>query len=270
MNRSLIFFLFFVSQVAYSQDSKYRMQASLGLFSVMNYGTRSFEGVSKNDPNLSVYETEIYDIDYKNFTFSSGIHVKLGWNWVQKKNYSIRQTSSLAFEIYKEQIDFELIDIGNGDSALNGGYYGESSVEVGYKNTAANANLGWVATQELIYLWNFENISVGGGIAYTFRFRSDRGFNQNFGGVYIPNSTAIYFGTYYTKQLGFVFHIEKQMNRSIVYLNLNQQFFTTKKEKGGKYFEEGETLHPVSHNMDFRFPLLIQFGGSIQFAKNKK
>lgn len=246
------------------------MQASLGLFSVMNYGTRSFEGVSRNEQDFSIYETEIYDIDYKNFTFSSGIHFKLGWNWIQKKNYSIRQTSSFAFEIYKEQIEFELTDIGNGDSAQFGNYGGSSMVDVGYRQFAVNSHIGFVSTQELIFLRNFENISVGGGISFTVRSRNDRGFNKNLSGAYIPNSTILYFGNYETKQLGLVFHIEKQMNRSMVYLNLNQQFFTTKKEKGGKYFEEGETLHPISHNMDFRFPLLIQFGGSLQFAKNKK
>ncbi len=236
----------------------------------MNSGLRSFEDVSRVENYLGVYETEVYDIDYKNFTFSSGFHLKLGWNWVQKKNYSIRQSGSIAFEVYKEQIDFVLTDIGNGDS-VSWGYWGESDVKIGYQETAVAANFGIAVTQELIYLRNKENFSWGGGVSFTSRTRSDIPFNQSPSqGVYIPNSRSLAWGRYYTQQIGLVFHIEKVMNRGMIYLNLNQQVFTAKRDKGAKWFLEDNELNPVSHNMDFRFPLIIQFGGSLQFGKNKK
>ncbi|MFT4602070.1 MAG: hypothetical protein ACI857_002256 [Arenicella sp.] len=246
------------------------MQASLGFYSIMNSGVRSFEDVYRNDKDNSVYKTELYDIDYKNFTFSSGFHLKLGWNWIQKKRYSIRQTTSLAAEIYKEQVSFTLTNIGNGDSVSYGGYYGGSIVEVGYNESAVSTNLGLAATQELLFLRNKENYSWGGGISYNFRSRNDWQFNRNISGVYIPNSRALSWGRYFTHQLGLVFHIEKAFNRGMIYLNLNQQVLTLKKTKGAEYFTNGNQLNPVSHNMDFRFPLLIQFGGSLQFGKNKK
>lgn len=270
VQRTLIL-IFLISNLSYAQDSKYRIQASFGLFSIMNPGTKSFDGVYRNDKNFSVYETEMYDIDYKNFTFSSGLHLKLGWNWVQKKKFTIRQTTSVAAEIYKEQIEFTLINIGNGDLNTNTPFPNETAVQVGYTQTAVASSLGIVASQELIYLRNLDNLSLGGGIAYTYRSRNDSYFNRSpSSSPYVPNSSALSSGQYETHQLGVVFHIEKAFTRSTVYLNLNQQFVTIKKQKGAKYYTEGNELNPISHNMDFRFPLLIQFGGSIQFGKNKK
>lgn len=270
VQRTLIL-IFLISNLSYAQDSKYRIQASFGLFSIMNPGTKSFDGVFRNDDdNLAVYKTEIYDIDYKNFTFSSGFHFKLGFNWIQKKKFSIRQTSSIAVEIYKEQIHFTLVDIGDGSTDVYQPYYGESVVKLGYHETAVASGAGFVFTQEIIYLRNSENISWGGGISHSYRSRNDWNFNRNIAGVYVPNDRILSYGQYETHQLGFVFHLEKVFTRSMIYLNLNQQFVTVKKQKGAKYFQDGNELNPISHNMDFRFPLLIQFGGSIQFGKNKK
>lgn len=269
--KSTLALIFLISSISYAQDSKYRMQASLGLFSVMNPGTRSFEGVYRIHNDYSVYETEVYDIDYKNFNLSSGFHLKVGWDWVQKKHYKIRQSTSFGLEIYQEEIDFTLKDIGFGDSVQYSPYLGSSIVEVGYSEKATAPGGGYVFTQEILFLRNHENISWGGGIAYTFRHRDDRAFNGSpISEIYVPNSRAITFGQYRTHQLGIVFHIEKAFNRGMIYLNLNQQFLTIKKRKGAEYFADGNELNPISHNMDFRYPLLIQFGGAIQFAKNKK
>jgi len=246
------------------------MQASVGFYSIMNSGLRSFEDVYRNDQNFSIFETELYDIDYKNFTFSSGFHLKLGWNWIQKKKYTIRQTTSLSAEIYREEVNFVLTDIGNGDSSVFN-HYPQGIVNVGYDGKSVAPGLGWGATQEIVYLRNQESFSWGGGFSFTFRRRNDASFigfpNSD---VYVPNARTLTWGQYGTKQIGIVFHIEKTMNRGMIYLNINQQILTAKRQKGGDYFTDGNELNPVSHNMDFRFPLIIQFGGSLQFGKNKK
>lgn len=246
------------------------MQVSGSLYSVLNYGTRSFENVYRNEKLMAVYETEKYDIDYKNNTMSAGFQLGLSWNWINKKRFTIRQRTAVAFDIYREHVTFILVDIGNGDSVSSGAYYGESVVNLGYQETAVASGIGFTASQELLYLRNKDSWSWGGGISVNTRQRNDVMFNRRVGGVYIPNARALGYGQYFTHQLGVVLHAEKQYERLLLFINLNQQVATLKKQKGAKYFTDGNELNPVSHNLDFRFPVLINAGVSFQFAKVKR
>lgn len=112
---------------------------------------------------------------------------------------------------------------------------------------------------------------IGGGLAFNVMRRSDAVYKYNTN-VYGPNSAALGYGRYTTKQLGIVFHVEKIFDRWSVFLNLNQAFLTTKKSinKGGDYFPEQDKLHPISHNLDYRFPLYINFGTTIGIRKIRR
>ena len=108
--------LLFFFQTSYAQDQLYRFQFSVSGQSILNYGTRGFDNVSAQTTDFSsVYVVEKYNIDYQNFSFSSGFAFKLSLNWVNNNNYILRQSTSLFFDISDEKINFELVDIGNGD-----------------------------------------------------------------------------------------------------------------------------------------------------------
>lgn len=266
MTRILTLFIVF-SSLAYGQEIKYRFQTAFSLQTIVNAGTRSFEDVSKLENYNAVYEQEIYNIDYKNNTGSLGFNWKLGINWVVEKDYSLRQTFSVFGEMYQEQIDFELT--AHYGEIVNS-YPNSENVIVGYKGTAILNGLGYGAQTEFLYLYHLnQGWKVGGGLSLVSRFRNDVALKQE---NYVPNFQHLSYGHYWTKQAGISAHIEKATDRWIYFLNFNQAAATMKNfySKGGKYFAQGEVLHPISHNMDFRFPFTIQFGAAVQFRKTRK
>lgn len=259
-----LFFLF--SQFAFSQEIKYRFQSAFSLQTIINSGQRSFEGLSKMENTDAVHEQEVYKIDYKNNTASLGFNWKVGVNWAIEKKYSIRQTFAVFGEMYQEEIQFELT--AKYGEILNASPQFEN-VEEGYTGTAILNGLGYGANSELLYFYHLKNgWKAGGGLSYTARFRNDIVLRQV---DYVPNHQHLTYGHYWTKQLGVSAQLEKSSERWTYFINFNQAIATLKGKnaKGARYFQDGEVLHPISHNMDFRFPFTIQFGAAVQFRKTR-
>lgn len=259
--------------IGFGQD-QYRMQFDLSLHSTMFGGTRSFENVSRTTySTLSYYDWEEYSIDYKNFRFSGGLKIGFGFNWINSKNTILRQSISVFADIYNELITYELTDYQDDDSINMSPFPGQQTTyEIGDSYQANLNGMGLGLINDLIYMRKLENgWNIGGGIAFNIIRRNDAVYKY-YSSVYGPNSAALGWGRYTTKQLGLLFRIEKSFNRWNIFLNLNQAVLTTKKEekKGGDYYPESDKTHPISHNLDYRFPLMINFGTAVQFGKVKK
>ena len=249
------------------------MQMSLGFHSTMFYGTRSFDNVSRESwEDIDYYDYEEYSVDYKNGTFSAGFNYSLSFNWINKKNFILRQTSKIFVEIYDEKLNYTLTHFEEDSSYIPSHYLNE--LNLNESNFASINGVGWGAFQELIYLHKLDNSwNIGGGLSYNWMRRDDRHFQYSWD-YYAPNHTRLTWGRYTTQQLGVVFHVEKVYSDWSIFFNFNQAVLTLKSQrnKGGDYMNKslGEHINPISHNLDFRFPLYIQFGASWQFKKLKR
>lgn len=248
------------------------MQFGISMHSNLFGGTRSFENVSRSGSNtIFYYQEEEYAIDYKNLALSFGLNLKLSWNWINSAKYVLRQNTSVFVDVYQEEITYTLTNFETGDSNSIPPPWFAEDFQIGDKNVAIMNGIGFGFTNDLVYLRKLKsNWNIGGGIAFNIINRDDRSYVEYLN-HYGPNDTRYYFGTYRTKQLGLVFHLEKTYASWNYFLNLNQAVFTTKKNgnKGGDYFPEADRIHPISCNLDYRFPLLINIGAVIQFRKIK-
>lgn len=261
------------------QDN-YRMQFGMSFHSTVFTGFRSFENIdfrsSSGYSGVSFYEIEKYDINYQNFGSSAGINLKWGLNWVNNRNYIIRQNVSYFLDYFRERIDYTLVNFENKDSTYQPSKYFSNTPYIGETRRAKMDGFTFGFTNELILLkklskkWN-----IGGGISWNWINRSDRSFDNMYDGngqqIYAPNFARLVNGTYVTTQIGLVFHAEKQLRRWNWFVTANQMIFTTKKakNKGAYYFPETIKLWPISHNLDYRFPAIINFGAAIPFDKIK-
>jgi hypothetical protein len=258
--------------IGFGQD-QFRLQFAMSVHSTMYGGTRSFEKVSRSDfKDMSYYEYEEYSIDYSNFAFSGGLNLRFSLNWLNNEKNVIRQSISGFTDFYEEKINYKLTDfmVGDTNSYPNGLY--QNDFDLGDENLALMNGVGVGLTNEIIYLRKLEsNWNIGGGIAFNIIRRNDWSYKWSYE-LYGPNHTRLTYGQYTTKQLGIILHIEKSFNRWNFFMNFNQAILTTKKEanKGGEYYPEQDRIHPISHNLDYRFPLLINFGTAVQFGKVKK
>lgn len=271
MTKTLIALLF-VSSVSFGQD-EYRMQFGVSAHSTMFGGTRSFENVSRSGPqNITYYDKEVYSINYANFNFSAGLNFKFSFNWLNRGKGILRQSVSGFADFYEEKISYTLTDYEIVDTNYFPATWYNHDFQIGDENLARMNGLGFGLVNDLIYLRELKsNWKIGGGIAFNIMRRHDWSYKWSYD-QYGPNDTRLYYGQYTTKQLGLVFHLEKSFERWNIFLNLNQAFLTTKKEelKGGEYYPEVDRMHPISHNLDYRFPLLINFGTAVQFRKLKR
>jgi len=251
------------------QAPNYRFQLDLSFQSILNYGTRSFSSLEKDNESVGKYQYEWYDIDYKNLTISNGFNLKFAVNWLNREKYVLRNSTSLFAEIYTEEVFYELVDFEIGDTAFFPNPDIVEDVELGYSGSAIFQGISYGVTHEILFLRKFKNrLGVGAGLSYTMRARNDL---PDYTSAYAPVSSMRTRPGYWTKQLGVSFQIERSLDKWSWFINLNQEVLTVKKEenKGALFFSDPFSKFPISQNLDYRFPLIIQFGGSFHFGKIK-
>jgi hypothetical protein len=252
------------SLLSFAQDTQFRFQLSAGLTNRIYFG-KSMERLSAPANDYTpVYQTEVYNVRYKSPSVASGFYFQLGYNLLEFKKWKLRLSASASFEIYSDKLSFELTDIGNGDT-IGMNTYLVQDVPLGYKGEAVHQGIRYAADYELMYLRKLPaNFSLGLGIVHRYTASSD---HPDYYSEFSPLAGTRQALSYSTSQLGLAFQIEKQKNNFGWYLNVNQAFLTTKRTKGAPYFDEGYSKYPLSQNLDFRFPLMVRLGASLNFGK---
>ena len=113
MTRILILFVLF-STSSYSQEN-FRFHFSISEHSIVNWGSKEYSNVAKEEDGITFYENESYDIRYKKkqlFTRSFCWGVRL-----QLVHFSESFAQKLTFPFFtnstNEEIYFKITDIGN-------------------------------------------------------------------------------------------------------------------------------------------------------------
>ncbi|MDX1350315.1 MAG: hypothetical protein R3279_08710 [Putridiphycobacter sp.] len=265
MNKILLLFSLW-SSILHGQSDN-RFQVGFSFHSTVFLGLRSFNNVSRMvySQDHQYYQYEAYDINYINFGSSAGFNLQLGINWLNNTKYIIRQNFACFADFFREQIEYTLVDFVVGDPLFYPNLWlTNESFGIGTVQTAKMDGFGLGLSSEVIVLKPLQNQwNVGGGISINRLHRSDASyhFTENF---YGPNNARLVSGVYISKQLGIVIHAEKRFKTWNAFLTVNQMLFTMKKNKhkGAAYFLEDKTIYPLSHNLDYRFPVLINVGGA--------
>ena len=261
--------IIFIQSLTFAQQDHYRMQLGFAFYSSLFLGTQSFDKVSRTGFNdLSYYEYEEYFIQYPKTSPSIGGNLRLSLNWLDKKKYVLRQSSSIIVERYQEEIIYQLTDykVGNTSFFPNESY--EHDFQIGDIRTAELNGIGFGLLNELVFIRKLESHwNVGGGLSFNIIRRNDADYFWSFE-EYGPNDQRLTYGSYTTKQLGLIIQAERTFPRWNAFINLNQSILTAKKnsKKGGDYFPEEDHLHPLSHNLDYRFPLQMNAGIALKFS----
>ena len=245
--------------------------------SIVNYGFRSFHNVQL-DPKLQsyrVYTTEKYHVNYKNLTTSSGINPRININLLNNPKCKLELGLGFYIEKFREELTLTLTDIGNGEKH---NWTPTILVLANQQNIVLNNQFGYGQTVDLTLSRPFRNnLMVGVGLNYTRRSRSDisnRSFGLNQEALpYIPrlDDFAAAGSTYSTKQLGLSLNASKQIKRFELYVNMSQTVVTLKKEigKGPGYHPYPNGIIPISHNSDYRFPMIVRVGANVGFDQIK-
>lgn len=267
MRQAQILFVFLFASVSFGQDDRYRMDVGLSLHSKRFWDQKIEHVLAPGIDHIPVYKTEYYDLTYDYNGMSLGFNFSISFNWINQEHFILKQRHNLAIEIYTDRVTFTLSDIGDG-STIDSSHFSTNEVPLGYTNSATFNGIVGINRNEILGLWVSDNdFQIGGGVSHNYWAVVD---DPKFTDGYVPWGFPRGWGAYWTHQLGVSAHFEKKFDWWSVFINLNQTFLTLKKEKGSVMFRTKNELEPVSHNIDFRFPLTFQFGAAINFWKIKK
>jgi len=275
----LISFLY-TFQLVFSQKTNYRFSFGISGVSVMNYGLHDLKKIKRPiyPEGYRIYKTEKYDLDYQNLAFSYGYGFNFSIYIFNNPKYSLKIGTSLFFDKRIERLTYTLVDIGNGDEMetqnQNSPFY-TNNVQIGYSNTVTfgengDGQKGNVYGFDLVFSKKLKyKFSIGTGLSYYHIHRRDyfvyhNGYLANYGG------RGAY--AYNTKKIGIVLELEKSIGRINAFIKLNQTILNTKKKEnfGGTDFNLNDFSRPTSQNLDYRFPLIIKVGVSVEFDKINK
>ena len=261
--RQILTLIVLFSSFAFGQDDVYRFHFFAGLNSIVNWGEKELNGVYQPSDAYSKYLSETYDVQYKKNNYSPGLVVGFGFDWVSKEKFVLRQEVSLFGNSVTEQINFEIVDIGNGDTTGRDDY-STNQVNVGYKNRVVGIGKSIGTKIGILGIYKRDKLNLGLGFNWTRRFSEDLFY---YGRGYNPWSHGRQTMNYLTHQLDADFRIEYCFGRWSTFFNCSQKFVTLKKEKGARYFDETVDVYPFSHNLDFRFPTTFTLGIQLNFKR---
>jgi hypothetical protein len=268
-----------MASLSVAAQNKYRFSVGGGFHSMMFWGLRDFKDVEAPqgaDVNR-VYQNERYNLDYKNFVGSTDYSFGISVNWFNKEGWILSQRISCYLGQLTDEINLELIDIGDGSTTV---YYpipefNSSNVGVG---TMANVRyqseiFGGLTSLVLLRKINPRNIAVGGGVYYTVYQSMDRWWNgkdailsEGYHATYMERGK----GVYTSSHIGISLNATWNWKFIQCYVNVGNSIFTTKKEENkGKWYGDF-TFFPTSHNFDYRFPLSFETGIALSLDKIKK
>lgn len=267
----------------YSQEQEnHRFNFGFSGVSVMNYGLKDIKNISYSGAETTpIYETEKYDLNYQNFAFSYGYGFNFGVYIVNNSKYSLKGNVNFFIEKYKEELTFTLVDVGDGSEIDYAPYshpFNYNDVSVGYSQTidfnsdyALKSLLGGGFGASMVLFKKLKhNFNLGAGLFYSQRTRSEF-FNGSDNENYFPIISPRGSNTYTTKQIGLCMELEKTYNRYKGFIKLNQNILTVKKKEnyGSSEVNELTQSSPLSQNLDYRFPLIINVGIAVEFGKIK-
>lgn len=237
MKRIFITLFTLIAGTTFSQcQDNFRFNFGISGVSVMNYGTRDIKDISySGDETKPIYETEKYDVDYKNFSFSYGYGINFDAYIFNNTQYSLKGGVNFFVENYKEELTFTLVDVGDGSIIDDSHPFSSGNVSNGYQQTiefnssnASKSLLGKGFGGSLILFKKLKhNFNIGTGVFYSQRVRSDF-FSGYDGDKYFPIVTPRGQNTYTTKQIGVCVEIEKGYKRYKGFVKLSQNIFTIK------------------------------------------
>lgn len=272
MPKTLVFILLFIPVLACSQFTGYRFQTNFSYQTMLDYGRTLYDVSSEYSSDfVPVYKTERYKVRNQPLGLSNALNISFSINWLNRDKWIIEQSISIFFEKYSEDVQFQLVDIGNGDTVGNEQHFTDQ-VKLGYRNGITYSGNSYGTVNDITLLYRLKSdLFIGGGISHLYRIREEWIDYHNYTD-YIPWGTPRTKPGYLTNQLAITFHLKKNWGRFSGFIKLHQSILTLKKEenKGAQFFEEGYTKGVVSHNLDYRFPMIIRAGLSIGLKKIRK
>lgn len=266
VRQTLILILFF-SSFAFGQDDPYRFRFSPGYHTVMQWGFKDFSNVSSAyEHGYSLYKDAEWDISYDNFRFSHGFNFNFEWDYISGEKYLLRHSFGFFTNKGNEVVNFELVNVGDGQVNMQDSTVA-IAVPVGFQNSSYQDrwwNGGF--NTDLVFLFRLDHFNLGFGMNAYFRRAGDHFWTkEGFSPWSLPRASQ----SYTTYKGGVVFLIEKEFGRFTSFLKLSQSVVTLKsrENKGAKYFDPDKHIYPVSHNFDFRHPLIINAGISVAFDR---
>ena len=247
------------------QQTNYRFNASIGFHSIVNWGAEEFENLTEPYDAYTKYQSESYYIRYKSNNYSPGLAIGFGFDWISKPNYILRQEMSVFGNSVTERIDFEIVDIGDGDTTTRNDYSTEE-VKLGYRGSVIDIGKTIGTKVGLLGMYVKDDVRLGFGLNWTRRFSEDV---FRYGRGYNPWSWGRTTMNYLTHQLDVNIRFEYTFGRCSAFMSFSQKLLTLKSERGARYFYESTEIYPFSHNLDFRFPSMINAGIQLNFKKIK-
>ena len=284
MKRLITITFILISSITYSQQPEnFRFNCGISGVSVMNYGLRDIKNISYSGAETHpIYETEKYDLDYQNFAFSYGYGFNFGAYIFNNSKYRLKGGINFFIEKYKEELTLTLVDRGDGteiDYAPYSRPFNSNNVSVGYSQTidfnSDNSYMSFLGKGigvDLIFSKKLKhNFNLGVGAFYSQRIRSEffDGYKDD---EYFPIITVRATNTYTTKQVGICIELEKSYKRYKGFVKLSQNIITVKQKENYGSVEINQLYQssPLSQNLDYRFPLIINVGIAVEFGKIKR
>jgi len=261
--------------LAQNDSANYRFGFSVSAMSTMNYGFKTFYDLetssSSEAESRKIYKNEKYTVDYQNFNFSKDIDIQLSVNWINNDDYMLRQSFSFFYGSATERATLILTSYGEKTGVEN--FHPEyqfwaDNLAVGYQTSFELKSTYFGFYNELILFKKLKNnFNVGVGISVVGRSRNE--WVPRFAPGYLEHYIFDHFDDYYTRQLCVSGQVEKYFGQFSGFINLSQSVLTIKKFKGHLQLDDGE-LVARSNNLDYRFPLYIKAGLTVNFKKIKK
>lgn len=282
MKRSLIFIFLLIELNSFGQENKYRFSIYAGQHSLIFTGFKTFDNVvcPSDDDVYRIYNEEVYQMDYRNFSSSKNYSFGFSVNWFERSNWSLAQSFSFFKGTFADRLHLTLKSHSEDTVYHNSTIYNSTNVKAGSSSYISSYQDLFGYTTALVFYkkTNEKNFSFGGGIYWIFYGSDDywlqAGDTRN-GRGYKPGFLMRGSGFYATRQLGLSLNVKWKWKFIGCYANIGNTFLTTKKSENKGYYEWRSGLapfhfFPTSHNFDYRFPLTIETGISLSFDRIKK
>ncbi|MBK6951300.1 MAG: hypothetical protein IPH24_04455 [Crocinitomicaceae bacterium] len=282
MKRSLILIFLLIVANSFGQESKYRFSICAGQHSLIFTGFKTFDNVvcPKDDDVYRIYNEEVYQMDYVNFSSSKNYSLGFTVNWFERSNWSLAQSFSFFKGTFVDRLRLTLLSHSQDTVYHSSTVYNSTNVISGNSSfISSNRELYGYSTSLVYYKkTNEKNFSFGGGIYWIFYGSDDywlRAEDTRKGRGYRPVYLMRATGFYSTSQLGLSLNVKWQWKFLGCYANVGNSVLTMKKTENKGYSEWRSSIElfnffPGSHNFDYRFPLSFETGIALSLDKIKK
>lgn len=264
-----------LSLVSWGQARKkvqhYIFDVNVGFKSLMYPGIKTFETNTVYDSNgffNSIYTQESWETDY-NFSSSYGLQGGLGLNLIMKVSYQLSLAGTIGIGGYN--------NVGRSVRVSNNGilssyantYYSDEFINTessGYFEQEGKEYLGQVVLRNEIRILN--NFWIGPQVGWQYINRSSDRPENIIGYVPSYNERGLY--NLSTHQLFVGIRLAQKISQFSFDLSFSQAFLTTDKIKSIEtYATDAPEKSPSSMNLDYRFPIIVDFTVGFSFFQQK-